>query len=268
MAISTQRNLPSQFIEDLGKDYGTQLAGLTAVPLDTGKFAPGVAAQDPLQTKAYQLGEAGIGAYQPYITQAGAYSGPTAYQSFMSPYQSDVIDATLTEYDKQSAKGLQGIADLATRSGNLGGGREGVMRSEYQTQSDLNRALLQSGLLQQGFGQAQQLAGQAFGQQLGLASAVPQLAAGDISTVGTLGATQQAQQQAVLNAQQEANRLAAFEPYERIGRYGAGITGLISGYPGQYQSQVTPNPTPLQTALGTMATLGGVYGNIKYGNRN
>ena len=99
MAISTQRNLPSQFIEDLGKDYGTQLAGLTAVPLDTGKFAPGVAAQDPLQTKAYQLGEAGIGAYQPYITQAGAYSGPTAYQSFMSPYQSDVIDATLTEYD-------------------------------------------------------------------------------------------------------------------------------------------------------------------------
>jgi len=59
MAVSTQRNLPSQFIEDLGKDYGTQLAGLTAVPLDTGKFAPQVAAQDPLQTKAYQLGTAG-----------------------------------------------------------------------------------------------------------------------------------------------------------------------------------------------------------------
>jgi len=183
----------------------------------------------------------------------------------MSPYQSDVIDATLTEYDKQAGKGMQGIADLATRTGNLGGGREGVMRSEYQTQSDLNRALLQSGLLQQGYGQAQQLAGQGYQQQMGLAAAVPQLAAGDISTVGTLGATQQAQQQAVLNAQQEANRLTAFEPYERIGRYGAGITGLISGYPGQYQSQVTPNPTPLQTALGTMATLGGVYGNI-YGN--
>ena len=185
MAISQQRNLPSQFIEDLGKDYGTQLAGLTAVPLDTGKFAPSVAGQDALQTKAYQLGEAGIGAYQPYITQAGAYSGPTAYQSFMSPYQSDVIDATLTEYDKQAGKGMQGIADLATRTGNLGGGREGVMRAEYQTQSDLNRALLQSGLLQQGYGQAQQLAGQGYQQQMGLAAAVPQLAAGDISTVGT-----------------------------------------------------------------------------------
>ena len=261
MAVSTQRSLPAQFIEDLGKDYGTQLAGLTAVPLDTGKFAPSVAAQDPLQAKAYQLGEAGIGAYQPYITQAGAYSGPTAYQSFMSPYQQQVIDATLTEYDKQAGKGLQSIADLATRSGNLGGGREGVMRSEYQTQSDLNRAMLQSGLLQQGFGQAQQLANQAYQQQMQLGQQVPALQQQDISTVGTLGATQQAQQQAVLDAQREANRLTAYEPYERLGTYGAGITGLISGYPGRYQTAVTPNPTPLQTALGTMGVLSGVYGN-------
>ena len=262
MAVSTQRSLPAQFIEDLGKDYGTQLAGLTAVPLDTGKFAPSVAAQDPLQAKAYQLGEAGIGAYQPYITQAGAYSGPTAYQSFMSPYQQQVIDATLTEYDKQAGKGLQSIADLATRSGNLGDGREGVMRSEYQTQSDLNRAMLQSGLLQQGFGQAQQLANQAYQQQMQLGQQVPALQQQDISTVGTLGATHQAQQQAVLDAQREANRLTAYEPYERLGTYGAGITGLISGYPGRYQSAVTPNPTPLQTALGTMGVLSGGYGNI------
>jgi hypothetical protein len=77
MAVTTQRTLPAQFIEDLGKDYGTQLAGLTAVPLDTSRFAPQVAAQDPLQTQAYQLGQAGVGAYEPYITQAGAYSGPT-----------------------------------------------------------------------------------------------------------------------------------------------------------------------------------------------
>ena len=281
MAVSTQRSLPAQFIEDLGKDYGTQLAGLTAVPLDTGKFAPSVAAQDPLQAKAYQLGEAGIGAYQPYITQAGAYSGPTAYQSFMSPYQQQVIDATLTEYDKQAGKGLQSIADLATRSGNLGGGREGVMRSEYQTQSDLNRALLQAQLQQQGFSQAQQLAGQAFGQQQalgqqqlgigqaqsGLAGLVPSLQRADIASLGQVGATQQAYQQAVEDAQREANRLQAYEPYERFGYLGTGITGMLGGYPGQYQSQVTPNPTPLQTALGIGSTLGGIYGDVM-GNRD
>ena len=273
MAVSTQRSLPAQFIEDLGKDYGTQLAGLTAVPLDTGKFAPSVAAQDPLQAKAYQLGEAGIGAYQPYITQAGAYSGPTAYQSFMSPYQQQVIDATLTEYDKQAGKGLQSIADLATRSGNLGGGREGVMRSEYQTQSDLNRALLQAQLQQQGFGQAQQLAGQAFGQQQalgqqtlglgqaqsGLAGLVPSLQAQDISQLGQVGAQQQAYQQALKDAERETARLQAYEPYERLGYLGSGVTGIMGGYPGQYQSTVMPNPTPLQSALGIGSTLAGIY---------
>ena len=314
MAISTSRTLPAQFIEDLGKDYGTQLAGLTSIPLDTGRFAPKVAAQDPMQAQAYQLGQAGVGAYEPYITgagaagmapgaaqmgataattlggvpshltQAGAYSGPEAYKDFMSPYQQQVIDATLGEYDVQSAKGLAGIGQKAVLSGQfLGGGREGVQRAEYQSSSDRNRALLQAQMLQQGYGQAQQGAGQAFGQQLGLGQAqqglaqgqlgiggyqqglgslVPQLQGGDISRLGQLGGLQQAQEQAELGATQEANRMQAMEPYERMGQYGAGVTGLISGYPGQYQSQVTPNPTPLQTALGTGAVLSGIYGNI------
>ena len=185
----------------------------------------------------------------------------------MSPYQQDIIDTTMADFDKQAAAGITGIGQLATKSGQfLGGGREGVMRSEYQSQSDLNRAKLLAQLRQQGFGQSQQLANQAFGQQMQLGQQLPALQQQDISTVGTLGATQQAQQQAVLDAQREANRLTAYEPYERLGTYGAGITGLISGYPGQYQSQVTPNPTPLQTALGTGAVLGGIYGNL--GNRS
>jgi len=180
----------------------------------------------------------------------------------MSPYQQDVIDATMTEYDKQAAKGMQGIADLATRTGNLGGGREGVMRSEYQTQSDLNRALLQSGLLQQGFGQAQKAAQQAYMNQMQLAGAVPQLQAADVTGLGQMGATQQAQAQAQLDATREANRLAAYEPYERLGYLGQGIASIASGAPGQYQSTVMPNPTPLQTALGTGSVLSGIYGNI------
>ena len=122
MAETTQRTLPAQFIEDLGKDYGTQLAGLTSIPLDTSRFAPQVAAQDPLQTQAYQLGQAGVGSYEPYITQAGAYSGPSAYQQFTSPYQQDIIDTTMADYDTQAAQQLSGIGQLAAQSGNLGGG--------------------------------------------------------------------------------------------------------------------------------------------------
>ena len=147
MATQTVQNLPPQYVQDLQKDYGTQLTATTAAPLATDLFAPKVAGLDKAQQDAYTMAttdKQGIGAFSPYITQAGAYSGPTAYQSFMSPYQQDVIDATLSEYDTQAALGLQNIADMATRTGNLGGGREGVMRAQYQNKSDMNRALLQS----------------------------------------------------------------------------------------------------------------------------
>ena len=74
-----------------------------------------------------------------------------------------------------------------------------------------------------------------------------------------MGATQQAQEQAQLGATAEQARLAAYEPYERLGYQGQGIASIASGAPGQYQSQVTPNPTPLQTALGTGSVLAGMY---------
>jgi len=261
MAIQQSQQLPPQYVEDLQKDYGTQLTGLTATGLDTSKFAPQVAGQDPYQTQAYNLAGAGIGAYQPYLTQAGAYTGPGSQAAFMSPYQQDVINTTMTEYDTQAAKGLSGIGQLAAKSGNLGGGREGVMRGEYQSKSDLNRALLMAGLKQQGFGQAQQGAQQAYTNQMQMGAALPQWQAGDVAGLGSMGATQQAQAQAQLGAQTEAARLKAYEPYERLGYQGQGIASIASGMPGQYQSQVTPNPTPLQTALGTGAVLSGIYGN-------
>ncbi len=81
MAIEQVQNLPQQYVTDLGADYGKQLAGLTSIPLDTARLAPQVAAQDPLQTQAYNLAGSGVGAYQPYLTQQAAYSGPQAYQS-------------------------------------------------------------------------------------------------------------------------------------------------------------------------------------------
>ena len=278
MAIQQQQTLPPQYVEDLQKDFGTQLTGMTATPLDTSKFAPTVAGQDTLQTQAATMAGTqgqGIGAFTPYITQAGAYdtsaaglSGAGAYSPFMSPYQQDVINTTLSEYDDQASRGIQSIADMATMSGKLSGGRECVMRAQYQNKSDLNRALLQAGLQQQGFTQANQLANQAFGQQMQLganqqqlAGLVPSLYRGDIGTLGSAGATQQAQAQAQLDATREANRLSAYEPYERLGYLGSGIAQIASGMPGQYQSSVMPNPTPLQTALGIASVGGGLLGN-------
>ena len=267
MAVQQTQALPPQYVEDLQRDLGTQLTALTAAPLATDKFAPTVAGQDQAQLDAYKMATTqgqGIGAFQPYITQAGAYdtaaaglSGAGAYKPFMSPYQQDVIDATLSEYDKQAQSGITNIGLGAAKSGNLGGGREGVQRAQFQNKAAMNRALLQSGLLQQGFTQANQLGNQAFNQQMalgqnqqGLAAQVPGLYGQDIGTLGSAGAGQQAQTQAGLDAIRERNRLRAYEPYERLGFQQTGIASIASGAPGQYQSMVTPNPTPLQNALG------------------
>ena len=308
MAITETRSLPAQFIEDLGKDYAKQLTAATAIPVDTSKFAPTVAGQDVLQQRAATLAGSGVGSFQPFIDQAkaqataagqtvgdvgttlsgiaGLTGAPTSaqMQQYMSPYQSQVIDTTLSEFDRQKAIQEKSIADQAIASGAFGGGREGVQRAEYQSQSDRDRAALQAQLLQQGFGQAQQarqqdiqnrfglgqaqsgLAGQQLGLgqfQSGLAGQVPQLQRADISTLGQVGAAQQAQSQAELDAQRQGARTAAYEPLERLGFFGQGVTGLMGGYPAQYQFSQTPPASPLQTALGLGTGLAGIFGALK-----
>ena len=263
MAITETRTLPAQFIEDIGKEYANQLTAGTAVPVDTSKFAPQVAAQDPLQQEAARLAGTGIGAFQPYLQAAQAATGPQAYQAYMSPYQQQVIDTTLSEFDRQRAIQEKSLADQAIAAGAFGGGREGVQRAEFASQSARDRAAIQAQLLQQGFGQAQQSAAQQYQQQVGLASLLPQLQRADISTLGQVGAAQQSQQQAILDAQRQAAQTAAYEPLQRLGFFGSGVTGLLGGYPAQYQFGQTPSASPLQTAIGVGTGLAGIFGALK-----
>ena len=266
MAITETRNLPAPFIQSLGEYYGKELPALTKDPMKVSDWAPQVAAQDQLQTQAATLAGTtgkGIGAFEDYLTAAQPYQGPDAYKQFMSPYQQQVIDATMTSFDKQAAMQRRGISDQAKQAGAFGGARHGIAQSEYDAASDINRALMQSQLLQQGYGQGMAGAQQAFGQQMNLAGSVPGMYQQDIATMGQMGALQQADTQARADAIREGKRMEAFEPYERIGFLGQGLTGIMGGYGNQYQFQSQPNPTPLQTALGTGATLAGIYGAVK-----
>ena len=268
--------LPAPFIQAAAEQYLPQLAeavggikGLDVSKLVGPQF---VAPASALQQQAEQL-STGLGGYQPYLQQAGQYqqaaaasTGPQAYQQYMSPYQQQVIDTTLQQYDIQAQKGLPALAAQAIGSGAYGGGREGVQRAEYQTQSDLNRALLQAQLQQQGYGQAQQLAQQNYLNQLGLgqystglAGQTQGLLGSQISGLSALGAQQQAQQQAVLSAQQQLAQKQAYQPLEAAQIYGAGIQPLISGYPGRETTTQIPSPSGLQTALGAASTLAGIY---------
>jgi hypothetical protein len=297
MATETTISRPAPFVEDLGKDLATQAVALTGVPVVSGGIgslsqmagetadgykarqdaarafdvrkqnlaglAPQVAGQDALQQQAQARAVAGLESYKPFLDQAQASTGANAYQQFMSPYQSQVMEASLAEFDRNAQMQQQRISDQAVASGAFGGGREGVVQSEYMRGSDMNRAQLQAGMLQSGFQNAQAAAQQNFNNQQGLAQLLPGLQGTDISRLGSLGALNQAQTQAGLDATREANRMAAFQPQEQLQNYGNLVTGIMGGMQGSGTATTNvPNPTPLQTALGVGTTLAGIYGGL------
>ena len=288
---TVQQNLPAPYIEGALTALSERLLPLlsTSAAIATSTYAPKVAGisqftQAAQQKVAEQAGlgslsfdpttgavtsvgaGTGISGYEPFLQQAQQYSGPQAYQQFMSPYQQQVIDTTLSEFDRQRQIAQQQIGARAIQSGAFGGAREGVQQAEFGAQSLQDRAALQAQLLQQGFGQAQQAAAQAFQQQQGLASLQPQLAGQEAQQLGTLGGQASAYQQAVLDAQAQAAREAAFEPYTRYGLVGQQLTGLVGGFPTQvqtYQQQQQP-ASPFQQFLGAGIGLGslakGIFG--------
>ena len=278
MAETTTRQLPAPFIEALGKTYADQLTKQVGKPVDTSKFAPSVAAQDQLQTDAAALAKSGVGSYQPFLTSAQqaltsaeGLTGSQAYKQFMSPYQQDVIDATLQDFDRQAAMQRQNIGQRAMSSGAFGGARQGVAEAEYDAASDRNRSSILSGLLQTGFGQAQQAAQQAFSNQGALAQAqqglgqfLPQAQRADIQTLGAVGGIQQSQAQAGLDAQRQAAQTAAYEPFQRLNVFGSGVTGLMGGMQNFGDVIKTqPDASPLQSALGIGTSVAGILGALR-----
>jgi hypothetical protein len=291
--------------QDAARAFTTRQQNLAGI-------APEVAKQDAFQTLAQTKALQGLGSFEPFVQRAqtqadlasglgtlalgqtaGIGTGAQAFQQdvqqFMSPYQSQVIDATLAEFDRNKAIQEQSIRDQQTALGALGSGRAGVQLAEFGTGAARERALLQAGLLQQGFGQAaaqrQQdianrfglaQAAQGLGQfRSGLAGQQAQFGAGlqglqgtDISRLGQLGALNQAQRQAEIDATREAARMAAFQPQEELNRFADITTGIMGGMRGTgTTTQNIPNPTPLQSALGIGTTLAGIYKGLGQGTR-
>ena len=265
----------------LAQQFGIRQAGMAAL-------APQVAPETQLQIDARtqaQDAATGLGSFQPFLTKATTAAdaatsliGPmTAAErtAYMSPFQQDVIATTLTEFDRQAqAQQAHQAARALGTPGAFGGGREGVLQAEYQAASDRNRAAIQSGLLQQGFQQAQQsraadLAAQrgVAALQSGLGAQQQALSRGQISGLGTLGAAQQAQQQAILDAQRQSAQMAITEPQQRLSTLGAGVMGITPGA-GSIQIADTPaasQASPLTTALGLGLAGADIYGRI-FGN--
>ena len=282
------------YLQDTAKDFAKQAVATYSAPIETSTFTGGldasgvraagpgitglnpfVAGLDPLQTQAINLAQQGVGSYKDYLdaaktniaNQAGL-TGADAYKDFMSPYQQQIINASLDEFDASRVGNRQAIQDAAVASGNFGGGREGAMLGAYDADTTTGRAGLLAQLNQGAFTQANQLAAQAFGQQgqmaqnqVGLSNFGRGSMGQDISALGNLGALGQGLTQANLTANQQAARTAAFEPYGRLQQYGQGLTGLAGGVASAY-ADPAPIQSPLNTAINSAIGIGGLFGKI------
>ena len=243
MAVEQTQVLPAPVLEGALTAFTKKLTPLIGQQIDTTKFDPQVAAQTQLQKDA-SAAAAGL----------GSLVGPQAFQPFMSPYQQEVIDTTLAEFDRQQAIQQTGLRDAAIQRGAFGGARQGIQAAEAANQAALGRAGLQAQLLQQGFQQAQAAAANDLAARQGLAQFQQQM-----------GQADQGFAQAQLDAQQIAAREAAFEPFTRLGLVGQQLAqiqpGALPVTTVGYQQSAGP-ASPLSSFLGGAAGAGGVLGKL------
>ena len=247
MSETTTITRPAPVLEASLTNFLKAVDPLVGQKIDTTKYDPTIAAESQLQQDA-RTAAAGL----------GTLTGPEAFRPFMSPYQQEVIDTTLTEFDRQQAIADTARRDRAIQAGAYGGGREGVLAAEAARGAAQSRAGLQAQLLAQGFQQAQAAAANQLAAQQGLGTYQTQL-----------GQAGQAQQQAILDAAAAAAREAEFEPFTRLGLVGQQLAQVQPGaFPTQtvgYQPPAAP-ASPLATALGVgtgIASIGsklGIFG--------
>ena len=250
MAETTTITRPSPIIEGSLTAFLKSLdkLGAGAVPdtfkgIDTSAYDPKVAAQDALQKKVV-ADAVGL----------DALVGPDAYKPFMSPYQQEVIDTTLAEFDRQQTIADTARRDAAIAAGAFGGGREGVLAAEAARGAQMNRAHLQANLLAQGFQQAQAAAAADLAARQGLGGYQSQL-----------GQQQQAFEQAQLDAAQIAAKEEQFQPFTQLGLIGQQLAQI---QPGAFPTQTVgigsaaPTPSPMSQFLGGAAGVAGIAGKL------
>ena len=230
------------FLKSIDK-LGAGAVPSTFTGIDTTAYDPKVATQTQLQQDARTA-----------AAQLGTLVGPDAYKDFMSPYQQEVIDTTLSEFDRQQAIADTALRDRAIQAGAFGGGREGVMAAEAARGAASNRANLQAQLLAQGFQQAQAAAAQDLAARQGLGQ-----------YQSALGQQQQAVAQAQRDADQIAAREAEFAPFTQLGLVGQQLAQIQPGaFPTQTVGYAPPAApaSPMSQFLTGAAGIGGIAGKL------
>ena len=288
--FSTSGLLPSGVLQPYGQNILKYGIGQLGRPIDVGALTGKVAGPSAFQQKAaqqmsnmYGMGDVqrdasgmvtgfkdatGVASYQPYvdqISQQQLLDPSQGYQQFMSPYQKEVIDTTMSDFDIQAGKGRQQISDQAYNVGAFGGGRHGIQAAEYQSSSDRDRSALLAGLYGQGYNQALTQQQQQLGNLQGMAGFVPGLQQQQYQDIATLGAEEQALEQQKLNQLATGAQTAYQLPMTRLtdvaNIYGS-VAGAMPGSPTQPFTQ-SPVATGIGSFFGMQNLMKGVYPGAK-----
>jgi len=268
---------PAEFLKPFGETIADFTVSELQQPLDISAISPKISKMSPLlqealkkQASAAGLGDiqfdpqtgevtgvgagTGVASYQPYLDAAKASAGPDAYKAYMSPYQTEVLDATEKLLAEQRAAGEGKAAEAAIASGAFGGGREGVQRAEYTRQRDIYDAGIMSKLRQEGFQQAQQQAQQNLLNQLKLGSAQTGFETDVTKSLGAAGTAAQTYSQSILDAIREQNLLGQQFPLSKIASASNIFANVAGGVPGGAQPPIVTNP-----ALAGIQGFAGLY---------
>lgn len=190
---------------------------------------------------------------------------PELYNQFYSPYTRDVADTTFANMMESAAQQRSGLKGGAIQAGAFGGDRAGIAQAEMARQQQLGLGQTMSGIYNQGYGQAMQLAGQqaqnygAMGQQLaglgvGAQGSVLQGAQAQLAA----GAQQQATDQAQLQADYEQWMQGQSYPYQQAQFFANIAQGLGAGAGGT-STTTTPGPSMGSQVLGAVGAVGSIF---------
>ena len=278
--------LPSATLQPFGKEILKYGIGQLGTPINVGQLTPKVAGPTAFQQAGAQrvadmsglgqiqrdatgmvtgfTGGTGVASYQPYLDQIGTQQllDPSGYKDFMSPYQKEIIDTTMRDYDLQAGIGRKNIREQQAMSNAFGGSRAGMQMAQYQTESDRNRAAMLAGLYGQGYQQALDLQQQQLGNLQNMMTGVPAAQAQEAAGLEALGMADQQLEQQKLNQLALAAQQGYELPLQRITDV-ANIYGTVSGaMPGSPTQKFTSSP--IVQGIGGFAnmysTLGGYQG--------
>ncbi len=274
---------------------------------NVGGYAPALQAglaQTGLGATTQAIGAGTMAQASPLFQGATQAYDPKSAQAFMDPYQQQVTNQALAEYDKQAQIAQQGLASQAQKVGAFGGSRMGVQEAELgknladiksrRVFEDLSRNYQQAQGAAMGAQEAQQRrqlqAGQGLGQlgqgfgQLGLSQANigknlaglgalgQQLGQADIQSLLGVGGMQQQLGQAQMEAARQQQIQAQQEPFRRLGF----ASDILRGTPSssiQYTQQPPTNPYAQAlglgiAGLGAMGQFGQGFGGLSEGFGN